>query len=415
MPDAWPSRWQRWAAFVSTHPVLVLTGAGVPLLILAWQTTRIVTSLPSSNWLPARMESARALHDLAGMGRAGVVQSLRIVIELPPGVSALEPRGWSAVARLGENLERDTRVDRVQSLPWYVSTQLSVTRADLSVIALLPAHVLETFVSRDQRTTLVEILPHSHADYPALTRLAREVREMDAAQLTGLPGARLHVGGMPAFNADYEDAISARFGAVVTLVVVGTFLALFIGFRSVLVPLKAIALNLLSVAASLGAVVLVFQEGWGAQLFGVQAALGGLFPALPALVFCLVFGLSMDYEVFLVARIAEARRRGRGDVDAIAEGLQRTGGVITSAAAIMIVVFAAFTLGGFLMIKILGFALAAAVLIDATVVRLAIGPALLQLAGRWNWWPGERLRTGDTCDTGSGRDIFAHPTWQTPP
>jgi RND superfamily putative drug exporter len=102
----------------------------------------------------------------------------------------------------------------------------------------------------------------------------------------------------------------------------------------------------------------------------------------------------MDYEVFLVARVAEARRAGAGEDEAIADGLARTGGMITSAAAIMIVVFAAFMLGDFLMIKVLGFALATAVLLDATVVRMAIGPALLRLAGRWNWWPGERSGAG---------------------
>jgi RND superfamily putative drug exporter len=134
----------------------------------------------------------------------------------------------------------------------------------------------------------------------------------------------------------------------------------------------------------------VFQDGHGAALVGLEAGMGGLFPALPVLVFCIVFGLSMDYEVFLVARVAEARNAGMGDADAIAEGLARTGGMITSAAAIMIVVFGAFMLGDFLMIKVLGFALATAVLLDATVVRMAIGPALLSLAGKWNWWPGDR-------------------------
>jgi hypothetical protein len=107
------------------------------------------------------------------------------------------------------------------------------------------------------------------------------------------------------------------------------------------------------------------------------------------IVFCVVFGLSMDYEVFLVARIAEARAAGMSDDDAIVEGLARTGGLISSAAAIMIAVFAAFTLGDFVLIKILGFALSVAVLVDATVMRLAVGPALLKLGGRWNWWPGE--------------------------
>ena len=172
------------------------------------------------------------------------------------------------------------------------------------------------------------------------------------------------------------------------LVVATTLVVLFLAFRSVLVPLKAVALNLLSVSGAFGALVLVFQDGHGARLLGLAAPLDGVFPIVPALVFCTVFGLSMDYEVFLVARVAEARRAGLSEDEALAEGLARTGPVITSAAAIMIAVFAAFTLGEFVLLKMLGFALAVAVLLDATVIRMAIGPALLRLAGRWNWWPG---------------------------
>jgi RND superfamily putative drug exporter len=173
------------------------------------------------------------------------------------------------------------------------------------------------------------------------------------------------------------------------MVVTGTFLALLVGFRSVLVPLKALGLNLLSVAASFGAVVLVFQDGHGATLLGLDGPTQVVFAVVPTLVFCTVFGLSMDYEVFLVARVAEARRRGRDETDALAEGLARTAPVITNAAAIMVVVFGAFTLGDFLVMKMLGLALAVAVLLDATVVRIALGPALLAIAGKWNWWPGE--------------------------
>jgi putative drug exporter of the RND superfamily len=135
----------------------------------------------------------------------------------------------------------------------------------------------------------------------------------------------------------------------------------------------------------------VFQEGHGIALVGLDAPLGGVFPAIPILVFCIVFGLSIDYEVFLVSRVAEARE-SLDERQAVVEGVQRTGGVITSAAAIMIAVFAAFALGDFQFIKILGFALAVAVLVDATLVRMALAPALLVIAGRWNWWPGSRWR-----------------------
>src|SRR5208282_5317972 len=160
-------------------------------------------------------------------------------------------------------------------------------------------------------------------------------------------------------------------------------------FRSVLIPLKAVALNLLSVAAAFGAVVLVFQEGFGSRLVGLAQPLNGGFPILPVLVFCAVFGLSMDYEVFLVARVADGRRAGLADDAALAGGLASTGRVITLAAAIMVVIFGGFVLGDFVLIKILGFALGVAVLVDATLVRLALGPALIRLAGRFNWWPGE--------------------------
>jgi len=178
--------------------------------------------------------------------------------------------------------------------------------------------------------------------------------------------------------------------------------ALIGGFRSIFVALKAIVLNLLSVAAAIGALVLVFQDGHGIALLGVPEATGSVFPLVPIVAFAIVFGLSMDYEVFLVARVLEARRSGMSEVEAIPEGLARTAGLITSAAAIMIVVFAAFTFGHFLVVKMLGFTLAVAVLIDATLVRIVIGPGLLRVAGDWNWWPwglaakrSGQARTGD--------------------
>ncbi|HZK78237.1 MAG TPA: MMPL family transporter, partial [Gemmatimonadaceae bacterium] len=231
--------------------------------------------------------------------------------------------------------------------------------------------------------------------------LVREIRSKSAESLTGLPGTALDVGGLPALNVDYADATAGRFWNVVLAVVVVTMIALLVGFRSALIALKAVALNLVSVAAAFGAVVLVFQDGIGIRFLGMSGPLDGTFSAIPLMVFCVVFGLSMDYEVFLVARVAEARRKGASDSEAIAEGLARTGGLITSAAAIMIVVFAGFTLGDFVIVKILGFALAVAVLVDATVVRIAIGPALFKLAGRWNWWPGERSSRGSVQERGT--------------
>jgi RND superfamily putative drug exporter len=216
----------------------------------------------------------------------------------------------------------------------------------------------------------------------------RDLRNTGAPSLTGVPGATMRIGGIPALNADYQTIVDDHIMPVTVLVVTGTLIALVAGFRSLFVAVKAIALNLVSVAASFGALVLVFQEGHGSGLLGIPGGTGSIFPLVPIVTFAIVFGLSMDYEVFLVARVLEARRNGLSEIDAIPEGMARTAGLITSAAAIMIVVFAAFTFGSFLVVKMIGFTLAVAVLIDATLVRIVIGPALLRLAGDWNWWPG---------------------------
>jgi RND superfamily putative drug exporter len=376
--------WRAWATRVARHPVLTLIAAALPLVVLAAQARRLAPQLPRGDWLPRGAEAARGARALREMGSGGVVQTLRIVVALPPGVRALDDRGYVATARLAAALARDPRVRRVRSLPGVAGGMM----AGSPLFALVPDDVLRSFVSRDRRLALLEVVPSDVVDGAALPALARELRTLDAGTVGGVPGMRLFVGGVPALNADYADAIARRTPLVVLLVVAGTLLALAVGFESALVPMKAVALNLLTVGAALGVVVLVFQDGFGARLLGLSAPLDGTFAAVPLLVFCIVFGLSMDYEVFLLSRVAESRRRGGSEGAALVSGVRRSGRVITSAASIMVVVFGAFALGDFVLVKILGVALAAAIVLDATLVRLAVGPALLALAGRWNWWPG---------------------------
>ena len=380
--------WRRWGRFVCAHPAMVLALAGTPLAAIAFQATRLTTDLPRGDWLPGEMESSRGLRTLMEMRASGVVNAVRLVVHFPANATWDTPAGWTALRRAGSALAADPRVARVRSLP----AVTGLTSPNLQILASLPAQVRESMASADGRLALIEVLPSEQAGMAGATALVRQLRGQPSTSLTGLPGSSIDVGGLPALNVDYEASTAGRFRSIVLAVTVATFLALLIGFRSVLVALKAIVLNLFSVAVAFGAVVLVFQDGVGINLIGLSEPLGGSFPAIPLLVFCVVFGLSMDYEVFLVARVAEARAAGMTDDDAIAEGLARTGGLITSAAAIMIAVFAAFVLGDFVLIKILGFALTVAVLVDATIMRIAIGPALLKLGGQWNWWPGETYR-----------------------
>jgi RND superfamily putative drug exporter len=365
----------------------VLVGATLPILALSAQGCRLSDRLPEAAALPSSMESVVAARDLEAMGRGGVPLTLRVILELPEDAFALGRRGWDATARAGETIARDPRVARVQSLP-----ALAGPGADPAAVSLASSDVKRQFVSEEGDAALLQVVPRDGAGANELVALVRELRATDAARLTGVEGARLRVGGLPSFNADYQERLAGRLLPLVALVVAGTGLALLAAFRSVLVPVKALALNLLSVTGAFGAAVLVFQEGRGAAFLGLDGPLGGMYPAIPLVVFCTVFGLSMDYEVFLVARVAEARRAGFGEASSVVEGLVRTGPLITSAASVMGVVFGAFVLGELVLVKLLGFTLAVAVLLDATVLRLAVGPALLVLAGRWNWWPGDRLR-----------------------
>ena len=375
------ARWRRWGSIVVTHPWLAIVLAGAPLLLLAWQATKLDTSVPQGDWLPPAAESVQALHTLEGMDRAGVVQTMRVMIQLPTDSIAHTDAGWNVIDSLSKRLATDPRSQRVISIT-------TVAASNRAVLDDLSRETRRTFLSADGRTALIEVLPKASVTLRDQVDWVRELRRTGATALTGVPGSTLLIGGIPALNADYQAIVKHSFPTVTALVVGGTLLALLLGFRSLVAPVKAILLNLVSVMASFGALVLVFQNGHGSRLMGVAAPTGSIFPLVPIVAFAIVFGLSMDYEVFLVARVREARMGGLDEKEAIVEGLARTAGLITSAAAIMIAVFAAFTFGDFLVVKMIGFTLAIAVLIDATLVRMVIGPALLRVAGDWNWWPG---------------------------
>ena len=375
-------RWVRWGCIITRRPRTALLVAGIPLLILAFQARRISPGVPDRHSLPAAAESVQALHTLQKMGRSGIVQSLRVILELPPDSSPLSPPGWLAVSRLTQHFQSDPRAEEVLSLP--TLTGMSDTAGAVNDV---PEPIRKSFLRNDSRATLIELLPTATLTPNQQIRWVREVRSSDVAAITGVPGAALRVGGVPAFEADYDLVVKERMPRVVLGVIVGSLLALLIGLRCLFAAVKAVLLNLLSVGASFGALVVVFQDGHGSKLFGLEGPTGSVYPIVPILSFAIVFGLSMDYEVFLVTRVLEERRRGLSEKSAVIEGLARTAGLITSAAAIMIAVFAAFTVGSFLVVQMLGFTLAVAVFIDATVVRMVVGPALLQLAGDWNWWP----------------------------
>ncbi|HKN95063.1 MAG TPA: MMPL family transporter, partial [Thermoleophilaceae bacterium] len=206
-----------------------------------------------------------------------------------------------------------------------------------------------------------------------------------------VPGVHVDVTGETAGSKDFNDSMKSHAPIVFAFVLTMAFLLLLVTFRSIVIPIKAIALNLLSVGAAYGVLELVFQHHWAEGLLSFKST-GGITSWLPLFLFVILFGLSMDYHVFILSRVREAFDRGMRTEDAVAHGIKSTAGVVTSAAVVMVAVFAIFASLGALEFKQLGVGLAAAILIDATVVRAVLLPATMKLLGDWNWYLPRGLR-----------------------
>jgi RND superfamily putative drug exporter len=205
-------------------------------------------------------------------------------------------------------------------------------------------------------------------------------------------GVSFFVGGLSAGQKDFISSVYSKAPYAAAFVLGVTYLVLLYTFRSVFIPLKAVAVNILSLTASFGAMVFVFQDGNLSNVLNF-APLGFVDATLPILMFCTIFGVSMDYEVFLLSRIREAYENGDSNTASVAKGLVSTAGIITSAAAIIIVVTGAFAFSSVIITKAVGLGLAVAVFVDATIIRVLLVPATMRILGDWNWWPGGRKST----------------------
>jgi RND superfamily putative drug exporter len=223
--------------------------------------------------------------------------------------------------------------------------------------------------------------PQDSATFETIKRLRAEVFPPIVA---GSP-ARAYIGGSTATWGDMGDQVSSRLPWFIAAVVALSFVLLMLVFRSILVPLKAAILNLLSIGAAYGVLVMVFQWGWGAQLIGLETTLP-IISFIPMFMFAVLFGLSMDYEVFLLSRVREEYLITGDNQGSVIHGIARTGRVITSAALIMIAVFLGFVLGDDPVVKMMGLGLATAIFVDATIVRIILVPATMKLMGNANWW-----------------------------
>ena len=372
------------AGSVCQRPCTFLLVSAAPLILLALSLQGLKITAEYESWLPPDTQSARGVEALVEMGRRGLANEILVVAEAPPDDTFFSAFGWALAHKIYGRIAVLDNIGAVIALPRSMSAKLKP-----DTLQGIPRRTIDPLLSSDNRTMLFRVIPDNNLDFYGLERLVRQLRALsgDSEQM-GPNNVTISVGGMPASMADYVAIVWRWTPYVIGMVILGAFLVLAAAFRSPVVALKAVVLNLFSVSAAFGLATLVFLDGYGASLIGVPVPVDGVFPAMPLIVFCAVFGVSMDYEVFLISRIAAARLIETGETAAIVRGISETGMVITFAAAIMIIVFGSFAATEFLPAKMLGFTLAVAVLLDATVVRILMSPALMRLAGRWNWWPG---------------------------
>jgi RND superfamily putative drug exporter len=344
-----------WAALVRRvmrRPVFWATVASLGLLALASPVLRLHLGQGDFTAFPDRLEAVRAIQLLDEKWPEGSTLELQVVV-----TRADEPATQEAIARLDE---------RVLEL----SGVSPPARSEISV---------------DGTVARVSYLMSGTRNDEANRAVVRDLRERVVPEVFGsLTSVRALVAGDAAYTLDVVTFYATGMPVVMVFVLGLSFVLLLVAFRSVVIPIKAILLNLLSTGAAYGLLVLVFQEGLLADVLGFKTGVVESF--VPVFIFTVLFGLSMDYHVFILTRIKEARDRGASSNEAVAQGIAITSGTITSAAAIMVVVFAVFVTLELYIIKQLGFGLAVAVFLDATVVRCVLLPATMRLLGEWNWW-----------------------------
>ncbi len=347
-----------WAAVVRavmSRPVLAFLLAGGLMLVLAIPALRLHIGQSDFASFPDSIDSVQGINLLNEKWPGGSTQTLDVVV-----TKAADPATNAAIADLQQRL---LAIDGL-SAPTQVQPNADGTAALVSVVIAGGPN--------DERNR----------------EIVREVRgEVIPAVFGALPGVEALVTGDAARTLDVVEFYAGGMPQVMAFVLALSFLLLLVAFRSLVIPVKAILLNLLSTAATFGVLVFVFQDGHGAEVMGFKP--GPIESFVPVFIFTILFGLSMDYHVFILTRIKEARDHGMSSNNAVAHGIATTSGTITSAAAIMVAVFLVFVTLDLVIIKQLGLGLAVAVFLDATVVRSVLLPATMRLLGEWNWWlPG---------------------------
>lgn len=376
--------WGALSSWVMKHPVFVLVPTLAFLIALGAPFLNVNVSSPDATILPTDLESRQGFDLLTEKYGQGEISPFVIAVETNGDMTS--PQARAELYDFTSWLQQQPEIVRVQSAMSYEepatleqADQLYALRVRLGESGVDTR--LDELINSDVAMVLAypRTYPNSEENKQLLTRIRDYRPEGDLTIL---------VDGGTAEIVDVVDVMYDDFPIAVAVIVIGTYLVLLVLLRSLLLPIKAIVMNTLSIIASYGALVFIFQEGHLSRMLRFEP-LGYVEASLPVIMFCVLFGLSMDYEVFLLSRVKEEWERTRDNQHSVAIGLQRSGRIITSAAAIVVVVTASFVSADVIIIKALGLGIALAVLIDATVVRALLVPATMRLLGSWNWWlPG---------------------------
>ncbi len=382
--------WARLARRVMAHPVAVLVPTLALLLLLGAPFLHVRFNAPDATILPPSVPSRAAFDLLQQQFGEGEFAPLTLAVRTT-GAATL-PSNLAALYDWTRRLAADPRITRVDSL---VDVDPRLTLAQYQLLYDGPGGPPDRYVALQLASTTkgdltaVTIYTPYGPNRDEARALVADLRT-GAAGLAAPAGTSVLVGGGAAEVTDVVSRIGSDFPRTALFIVVATYLVLFALLRSVLLPLKALVMNSLSIVASFGALVWIFQDGNLSAVLGFQP-LGFVETSQPVILFCVLFGLSMDYEVFLLTRMKEAWDRTGDNREAVARGLERSGRIVTSAALIVVVVAGSFAFADIVLIKALGLGMAIAVALDATVVRALLVPATMRLLGRWNWWMPARL------------------------
>ncbi len=368
--------WHGLATSIMRRPVLWFCAAGGLMLALALPALGLALTGGDNRGVPLTTESTRGLHVLQTTLGPGALAPHQVVVDTHRAGGVSDAEVVAAQERLIAELRRDREV-----IPQTVVGPTLVPPQQARQANLVDA---------DGRVFQVRAAGRHDSGEPASMDLVDRIRD-DYVPAARFPhDATVLVSGAPAFGVDFLDRAYSAFPWLVVAVLALAYLLLLRAFRSVVLPVKAVLMNLLSVSAAYGVLVLAFQHGWG-EPFGLQQS-DQIEGWIPIFLFAVLFGLSMDYEVFLLSRIREEWELRHDNEHAIAYGLEHTGRIITAAAIIMIAAFSGFLAGSFVGLQQFGLGLSAAILLDATVVRAILVPATMKLLGEWNWYLPERVR-----------------------